>query len=129
MDALPLVLLGIRTTLKQDISSTVAEMVHDTTLHLPGEFFTPSPTTFTDPSTCFQAQIPHANNLTFSSPALLRATKTSLILLFHYLQSSFITLVICAILTFLTLGAHAQKRYCSPFVCLSVCLSICLSSL
>ena len=34
MDALPLVLLGIRTTLKEDISSTVAEMVYGTTLHL-----------------------------------------------------------------------------------------------
>ena len=40
-DALPLVLLGIRTTLKEDISSTAAEMVYNTTLRLPGEFFTP----------------------------------------------------------------------------------------
>ena len=42
MDALPLVLLGIRTALKEDISSTAAEMVYGTTLRLPGEFFTPS---------------------------------------------------------------------------------------
>ena len=40
----PLVLLGIRTALKQDLNSTAAEMVYGTTLCLPGEFFTPSPT-------------------------------------------------------------------------------------
>ena len=45
MDALPLVLLGIRTALKEDTSSTAAEMVYGTTLCLLGEFFTPSPTT------------------------------------------------------------------------------------
>ena len=51
MDALPLVLLGIRTALKEDISSTAAEMVYGTTLRLPGEFFTPSQTSsLPDPS-------------------------------------------------------------------------------
>ena len=38
-DALPLVLLGIRTTLKEDLGCTAAEMVYGTTLRLPGEFF------------------------------------------------------------------------------------------
>lgn len=47
IDILPLVLLGIRTTLKEDISSTAAEMVYGTTLRLPGEFFTPTPTNST----------------------------------------------------------------------------------
>ena len=50
MDALPFVLLGIRTTLKEDISATAAEMVYGTTLRLPGEFFTPSQTSLPDPS-------------------------------------------------------------------------------
>ena len=51
MDSLPLILLGIRTALKEDISSTAAEMVYGSTLRLPGEFFTPSPTTsLPDPS-------------------------------------------------------------------------------
>ena len=51
MDTLPLVLLGIRTALKEDISSTAAEMVYGTTLRLPGEFFTPSSTpSLPDPS-------------------------------------------------------------------------------
>ena len=43
VDCLPLVLLGIRTALKEDTHSTAAEMVYGTTLRLPGEFFTPSP--------------------------------------------------------------------------------------
>ena len=42
VDALPLVLLGIRTALKEDLSATAAEMVYSTTLCLPGEFFQPS---------------------------------------------------------------------------------------
>ena len=51
MEALPLVLLGIRTALKEDISSTAAEMVYGTTLRLPGEFLNPSQTTsLPDPS-------------------------------------------------------------------------------
>ena len=45
MTTLPLILLGIRTALKRDINSTVAEMVYGTTLCLPGEFFTSSSTT------------------------------------------------------------------------------------
>ena len=51
MDTLPLILLGIRTALKEDLHSTAAEMVYGTTLRLPGEFFTPSPiTSLLDPS-------------------------------------------------------------------------------
>ena len=51
MDALPLVLLGIRTSLKDNISATAAEVVYGTTFRLPGEFFNPSPiTSVPDPS-------------------------------------------------------------------------------
>ena len=50
MDTLPLILLGIHTTLKEDISSTAAEMVYGTTLRLPGEFFTHSQSFLPDPS-------------------------------------------------------------------------------
>ena len=35
---LPLILLGIRTVLKQDLNSTAAEVVYGTTLRLPGEY-------------------------------------------------------------------------------------------
>ena len=36
--ALPLILLGLRTTVKQDLKCTTAELVYSTTLRLPGEF-------------------------------------------------------------------------------------------
>jgi transposase InsO family protein len=39
---LPLVLLGIRTALKQDLGCSAAEMVYGQTLRLPGEFFSAS---------------------------------------------------------------------------------------
>ena len=37
--SLPLVLLGIRTNIKQDLNCTSAELVYGTTLRLPSEFF------------------------------------------------------------------------------------------
>ena len=37
--SLPIVLLGARTQLKEDIPCTAAELVYNTTLHIPGEFF------------------------------------------------------------------------------------------
>ena len=43
-DSLPLILLGIRTTLKEDIHCTTAELVYGTTLRLPGEYFNDNPT-------------------------------------------------------------------------------------
>lgn len=49
-DMLPLVLLGIRTTLKEDIRCTAAELVYGTTLRLPGEFLVLSSDTTTDPA-------------------------------------------------------------------------------
>jgi transposase InsO family protein len=39
-ESLPMVLLGIRTALKEDLHCTAAELVYGTTLRLPGEFFT-----------------------------------------------------------------------------------------
>lgn len=40
---LPVVLLGIRTAWKQDISATAAEMVYGATIRIPGEFSTETP--------------------------------------------------------------------------------------
>ena len=40
--AWPLIMLGIRTTVKQDMQCTSIELVYGTTLRLPGEFFHPS---------------------------------------------------------------------------------------
>ena len=41
-ESLPLVLLGIRTAVKEDLQCSVAELVYGTTLRLPGEFFSPA---------------------------------------------------------------------------------------
>ena len=43
VDALPNVLLGIRAAYKEDLQSSVSEMVYGTTLRLPGEFFRDTP--------------------------------------------------------------------------------------
>ena len=40
-DALPMVLLGMRTAVKDDLKCTSAEFMYGTTLMLPGKFFTP----------------------------------------------------------------------------------------
>ena len=48
-EVLPLVLLGIRTTLKTDINCTAAEMVYGSSLRIPGEFVTSSQTVVEDP--------------------------------------------------------------------------------
>ncbi|KMQ86215.1 gag-pol polyprotein [Lasius niger] len=39
IEALPVVLLGLRTSYKEDIKASTAEMVYGTTLKLPGEYF------------------------------------------------------------------------------------------
>ncbi|XP_037564628.1 uncharacterized protein LOC119444275 [Dermacentor silvarum] len=43
VDELPLVMLGIRSAIKEDLGCTAAEMVYGTSLRLPGEFFDPAP--------------------------------------------------------------------------------------
>ena len=42
-DSLPLVLLGIRATIKKDVEASPAELVYGSTLRLPGEFFLSNP--------------------------------------------------------------------------------------
>ena len=44
-EALAMVMLGIRTALKDDLQCTAAELVYGTTLRLPGEFFEAHSTT------------------------------------------------------------------------------------
>ncbi|CAH8530229.1 unnamed protein product [Schistosoma curassoni] len=55
-DALPLVLLGIRSTIKEDIGCTAAELVYGTTLTLPGQLVNYEPTTHGD-STHFASRL------------------------------------------------------------------------
>ena len=49
MDELPLVLLGMRTTWREDGNCSPADLVYDTALHLPGEASEPSDRTMTSP--------------------------------------------------------------------------------
>lgn len=49
-EALPMVLLGIRTAIKDDLQGTTAEMVYGTTLRLPGQFFIPTTDSLDDPT-------------------------------------------------------------------------------
>jgi hypothetical protein len=42
LTALPLVLLGIRTALKEDVWTSVAELVYSEPLRIPGELLTPT---------------------------------------------------------------------------------------
>ena len=50
-DALPLVLLGLRTTYKEDLQASPAEMLYGTTLRIPGDFFFHSNQPEVSPST------------------------------------------------------------------------------
>ena len=56
-DWIPLILLGIRTAFKVDISSTSAELVYGTTLQLPGEFFDSSSVACSPDLTDFVSQL------------------------------------------------------------------------
>lgn len=47
-ESLPIVLLGLRSTFKNDLNATPAEMVYGTTLKLPGEFFEPISDVYTE---------------------------------------------------------------------------------
>ena len=49
-EVLPLILLGIRAALKEDLGCTTAEMVYGSTLRLPGEFFIPATDHHSDPA-------------------------------------------------------------------------------
>jgi transposase InsO family protein len=48
-EALPLVLLGLRTAWRDDLQATTAELIYGQTLRLPGEFFNPSKSRLSDP--------------------------------------------------------------------------------
>ena len=45
LEALPLVMLGIRSAVKEDLGASAAELVYGEPLRLPGAFFSPSPST------------------------------------------------------------------------------------
>lgn len=49
-DTLPLVLLGLRSAFKEDLQCTVSELVYGTTVRLPADFISPTPSGTQDPS-------------------------------------------------------------------------------
>ena len=53
MVALPLVLLGLRSSWKHDLDASPCEMVYGEAVHLPGEFFSPSNPLTCEPSSSF----------------------------------------------------------------------------
>uniref|UniRef100_A0A1X7TF55 Integrase catalytic domain-containing protein n=1 Tax=Amphimedon queenslandica TaxID=400682 RepID=A0A1X7TF55_AMPQE len=75
-EALPLIMLGIRSANKVDIGSSAAEMVYGTTLRLPGEYFSPTKLNSDPLSYCSQLKsyMPH---LPFHPPR--EATRPSFI--------------------------------------------------
>lgn len=88
LDALPIVLLGIHTAFKEDITCTSAELVYGTTLRLPGSFFSPSADTTTMDPTSYVSRLkaimsklrpmppqPHSHRPSFISPELQSASR------------------------------------------------------
>ena len=62
-EVLPLVLLGIRTTLKTDINCTAEELVYGSSLRIPGEFVTNSQTVVEDPVSYVARLKDHMNRI------------------------------------------------------------------
>jgi hypothetical protein len=56
-EALPLVLLGIRSSWKEDIESSSAELVYGEALRLPGQFLSPSVNHTVEDLTCFASRL------------------------------------------------------------------------
>ena len=63
-EALPLVLLGIRNALKEDLGCTSAELVYGTTLRLPGEYVAPTSTEYPNMHAYCKRLTTHMRSLT-----------------------------------------------------------------
>lgn len=69
-ETLPLVLLGIRTSVKADLQCSAAELVYGTTLRLPGEFFVPRSKDTTDVQTYVQRLSTYMQALSPAQPRI-----------------------------------------------------------
>lgn len=67
-ESLPLILLGIRTAVKEDLHASTAEMVYGTTLRIPGEFFSLSSTPTVDPTNYVSRLKSHMSQVQPTSP-------------------------------------------------------------
>lgn len=77
-EILPLVLLGIRSSYKEDLKASSAEIVYGETLRLPGEFFNPTTDTTTD-ITDFTARLRAITERLRPVPASRHGTKATFI--------------------------------------------------
>lgn len=82
-DSLPLVLLGIRSAIKEDLKCTSAELVYGTTLRLPSDIFSPSMNKSIEQST-FVCKI--KNQMNKLSPTPTRISKQTQIFVHKDLQ-------------------------------------------
>ena len=71
VDTLPLVLLGIRSAVKEDLLCSSAELVYGSPLRLPGEFFGTNPPTYTDRNS-FLTRLRHSVSAWKPSPTRLQ---------------------------------------------------------
>jgi hypothetical protein len=76
-EALPLVLLGIRTAYKEDLKSSVAELVYGEPLRVPGELL--MPTTQKVVASPFIQQLRHRMNKLRPTPAVRHSTRASFV--------------------------------------------------
>jgi cleavage and polyadenylation specificity factor subunit 1 len=76
--ALPLVLLGLRTTLKEDLQCTPAELVYGQTLRLPAEFIERAEPTAIEQQSTYVAQLRHAMS-TLRPTQSRKSNKTSFV--------------------------------------------------
>ena len=72
---LPLVLLGIRSSFKQDLGCCSAELLYGTPLQLPGEFFNPPPYSLADQHVFLQNLSNHINKLKPCPPRSVSSNK------------------------------------------------------
>ena len=72
---LPLVLLGIQSSFKQDLGCCSAELLYGTPLELPGEFFNPSPYSLADQHVFLQNLSNHMNKLKPCPPRSVSSNK------------------------------------------------------
>lgn len=86
--SLPLVLLGIRVALKQDLRCSTAEMVYGTTLRVPGEFFTPAHNKELDDPTSYVTQLRSTMRQLKPVPPRKQSTRTPSVYIPNDLLSS-----------------------------------------
>ncbi|XP_064469081.1 uncharacterized protein LOC135383621 [Ornithodoros turicata] len=77
-DCLPLVLLGLRASWKEDLGCTAADLEYGTSLALPAQFFEPTPSTAINPSDYVEDMREHFSHITPTPTRAHQSGKTFL---------------------------------------------------